>query len=120
LEPGRSVYIPPLGKTVLLTCESTRQEDANVCSKSFSYDKVRTGLCIRSWRPGDRIRLKGVGTRKLQDYFTDTKTPRSRRALVALLADGGEILWIMDERNRTHDRYAPLPGEAAYRVSVME
>jgi tRNA(Ile)-lysidine synthase len=43
-------------------------------------------LCVRNWREGDRIRLPG-GTRKLQDIFTDAKTPRKERHTWPIIAD---------------------------------
>jgi tRNA(Ile)-lysidine synthase len=60
-------------------------------------------LTVRSWRPGDRIRLPG-GTKTLQDLFTDRKVPRAERARVPVLESGGRIVWVaglaVDERAR--------------------
>ncbi len=51
-------------------------------------------LRVRSWRPGDRIRPRGLGgTRKLQDIFTDAKLPRGERHTLPLLCCGGDVLW---------------------------
>lgn len=43
-------------------------------------------LCIRNWRPGDRIRLPG-GSKKLQDIFTDAKVARNERRTWPVVAD---------------------------------
>ncbi len=54
-------------------------------------------LEIRTRRPGDRIAPYGLeGSRKLQDVFTDAKTPRETRETLPVLADRrtGEILWV--------------------------
>ncbi len=49
---------------------------------------------IRSWQPGDRIRLP-TGSRKLKKVFGDSRVPRSERARLPVLADGrGEVLWV--------------------------
>ncbi|MDX6667609.1 MAG: tRNA(Ile)-lysidine synthase [Solirubrobacteraceae bacterium] len=50
---------------------------------------------VRSWRPGDRIRMPG-GTKKLQDLFTDRKVPREERARVPVVEAGGEIVCVGD------------------------
>jgi tRNA(Ile)-lysidine synthase len=126
LTPEIPIYIPEMEMHALLTLTPQGESEPfpkmktarRNCFKSFSYDKVRTGLCLRTRRPGDCIHIKGVGTRKLQDYFTDVKTPRSQRDAVPLLADGSEILWVMDERGRTHSRYAAQGCETMCRLMV--
>ncbi|HEY7073933.1 MAG TPA: tRNA lysidine(34) synthetase TilS [Solirubrobacteraceae bacterium] len=50
-------------------------------------------LQVRTWRPGDRMRLRG-GSRSLQDLFTDHKVPRARRARVPVVLSGDEIAWV--------------------------
>lgn len=52
-------------------------------------------LHVRNWRPGDRMRPKGLGAaKKLQDIFTDRHVPREDRKRVPLICAGEEILWI--------------------------
>lgn len=68
-------------------------------------DKIQWPLTIRSWQPGDRFQPLGLkGTKKLQDFFTDTRVPRSRRGQIPLLCDCKGICWVMgfrlDERVR--------------------
>jgi len=72
----------------------------------------RRKLVVRSWRPGDRIRLPGVeGRRKLQDVFVDTKTPRRRRSSLPVLECGREIVWLpgyrVAEGWQVHDPAGP-------------
>ncbi len=51
-------------------------------------------LRARSWRPGDRMRPKGLGAaKKLQDIFTDRRVPREERRSIPLICAGEEILW---------------------------
>jgi tRNA(Ile)-lysidine synthase len=46
-------------------------------------------LEVRPWRPGDR-----VGSRTLQDLFTDRKVPRERRHQIPVVLSDGEIAWV--------------------------
>jgi tRNA(Ile)-lysidine synthase len=59
------------------------------------FDAERLGvLQLRSRRPGDRIHLPGVGTRKLQDVLVDARVPREARDTLPLLESGGDIIWV--------------------------
>jgi tRNA(Ile)-lysidine synthase len=59
------------------------------------FDAAQLGaLWLRSRRPGDRIHLPGVGTRKLQDVLVDARVPREARDGLPLLGSGSEILWV--------------------------
>ena len=111
LSPDVSVHIPPLTVTFSLHPPKKYEKLHNCCTQVFNYDNVSNVLELRTRRPGDRITLAGVGTKKLQDYFTDTKTPRSQRDETPLLADGSNILWIMDKHNRTNAAYSPVEGQ---------
>ncbi|TMA53895.1 MAG: tRNA lysidine(34) synthetase TilS [Deltaproteobacteria bacterium] len=59
----------------------------------FDADVLPGPLVVRSPAPGDRLRVPGVGTRKLQDVLVDAKVPREARPGIAVLAAGGEVLW---------------------------
>lgn len=62
-------------------------------SESFDPDALHFPLELRSWRPGDRIRL-AVGTKKLKKLFAERRVPRSARARVPIVAEvGGRVLW---------------------------
>jgi tRNA(Ile)-lysidine synthase len=61
----------------------------------FDADRLALPLVVRSVRPGDRIGVPGVGTRKLQDVFVDAKIPRERRSTVPIVVDAtGTVLWV--------------------------
>ena len=60
----------------------------------FDAEALRGGLLVRSRRPGDRIHLPGVGTRKLQDVLVDARVPREARDALPLVVVGGEIVWV--------------------------
>jgi tRNA(Ile)-lysidine synthase len=51
-------------------------------------------LAVRPPRPGDRVHLAGVGTRKLQDVLVDRKVPREARASLPVVVAGDVVLWI--------------------------
>jgi tRNA(Ile)-lysidine synthase len=105
LKENSPIFIPEIKKTVSLFLAAPQTH----CTKAFSYDKITTPLVLRTRMDGDKITFKDAGgkmfTKKLQDYFTDEKIPRSRRDSVPLLASGYEILWIMDDKNRTNAAY---------------
>jgi tRNA(Ile)-lysidine synthase len=46
---------------------------------------------VRSWQPGDRI-----GTKSLQDLFTDRKVPREERPRVPVVEVAGEVVCVGD------------------------
>jgi tRNA(Ile)-lysidine synthase len=60
----------------------------------FDPSELRFPLTVRSWRPGDRIRL-AAGTRKLKKVFGDLRIARSERERYPLLVDGSGVLWIV-------------------------
>jgi tRNA(Ile)-lysidine synthase len=60
----------------------------------FDAEALAGDLIVRSRRPGDRVHLPGVGTRKLQDVLVDAKVPREARAALPLVELAGEILWV--------------------------
>jgi len=66
----------------------------------FDIDKINLkGLVLRNRREGDRFRPFGLrGTKKLSDFFIDSKIPRRLRDRVPLLVDGEDILWVVGIR----------------------
>jgi tRNA(Ile)-lysidine synthase len=114
LEWNKPVYLQSAGITVAV---SDAPWQNFTCTKLFRYDKLKNVLVLRTRRPGDRITFPG-GTRKLQDYFTDKKVPRAQRGLVPLIADGSEILWILDTAGRVNERYKPAAGEKCFYISI--
>ena len=62
-------------------------------------DCLQWPLLIRSWEPGDRFRPLGLkGSKKVQDFFTDSKIPRSAKTSIPLLCDREKICWILGYR----------------------
>jgi tRNA(Ile)-lysidine synthase len=61
------------------------------------FDAEALGPCtlvVRPPQPGDRMRLLGGGSKKVQDVLVDAKVPREARASVPLLVADGEVLWV--------------------------
>jgi tRNA(Ile)-lysidine synthase len=57
-------------------------------------------LRVRPWRPGERFRPLGLdGSKKIGDFFTDTKVPRADRGRVPIVArPDGTVLWVVGHR----------------------
>lgn len=51
-------------------------------------------LCWRTRQPGDYIRLKNDGRKKIQDLFVDKKIPREERDKILLFCKGHEVIEI--------------------------
>ena len=71
------------------------------CALQAVLDARRAGgtLLVRPPRPGDRFTPLGLeGTKKLQDFFVDSKTPRRGRHPLLVTTAGGEILWVVGHR----------------------
>ena len=52
-------------------------------------------MTVRGRVPGDRIKLKGVGTKKVQDVLVDAKVPRPLRDLTPMILTGRRLVWIV-------------------------
>ncbi len=95
--PGDVVW-PSTGQRMVIS----KHNPAEVASPSHKLemhldaDTFTPELQLRSWIPGDRFCPKGFGGRKkkLQDFFSDVKLPRSQRAKVPLLVSPEGILWV--------------------------
>ncbi len=68
-------------------------------TKWLDYDKMKTGLVVRTRRAGDYLVVNSSGGRKkLKDYLIDQKVPRRERDSIPLLASGSEIYWVAGYR----------------------
>ena len=78
-------------------------------------------LILRSRRRGDRFQPLGMDRqKKLQDFFTDSRVPRTWRDSVPLMDSRYGIAWVVGYRIAHWARVLPSkPGETtAYRVSL--
>ena len=90
----------------------------------FDADRFTHRLEVRSWQAGDVFHPHGMAGRrkKLQDYFSDSKLSRGRRAEVPLLVAPEGILWVVGHRTDHRFRVTPsttrvvtaelVPGDA--------
>ncbi len=86
----------------------TDNEDGEASIYFFRSSEIPCYLTVRSWKPGDRMRPKGMlGTKKLQDLYTDCKVPRSERDLVPVV-----------ERNCDQDAIVAALGVRGSRLSL--
>ncbi len=59
-------------------------------------DTLRGAPHVRPWRPGDRLRLPGLGgRRKVSDLLRERRVPVGRRGNVLVVEDDGGLLWVV-------------------------
>jgi tRNA(Ile)-lysidine synthase len=98
IAPGGQVDGPGGGWSLRLSGPRPRRPDevrpADAAVALFDAEALPAPLVVRSPAVGDRIRLLGGGTRKVQDVLVDAKVPREARAMLPVLAAGPRILWV--------------------------
>ena len=86
--------------------EESEKTDFEPCR--CDYDKAgkvfgpgwENRVATRERRPGDFIRIKGGGRKKIQDLLVDMKVPKDRRDRVKVTACGSEVLAVViDDKN---------------------
>jgi tRNA(Ile)-lysidine synthase len=105
--PGEAVWFPT-GQRITVS-EASRpmcEDHVDVAEIQVDPATFTPELTVRRWTSGDTFCPKGLGGRKkkLQDFFSDMKLPRSLRTRVPLLVAPEGIVWIgglrADERFR--------------------
>jgi tRNA(Ile)-lysidine synthase len=62
-------------------------------------DMLEFPLLIRRWKTGDSFRPIGMtGRKKISDFLTDQKVPRTAKKNVWVLCSSGEIAWVIGMR----------------------
>lgn len=96
----------------LSLCKKSYNNLNNVCTKAFNYDTITEikkdfeMIKLRTRQQGDKIFVKSFGGhKKLKNYFSDRKIPLLKRGLIPLVAFDTEVLWIVDEKELTNDKY---------------
>jgi tRNA(Ile)-lysidine synthase len=65
----------------------------------LDLDRIVYPLQVRFRQPGDRFYpLGSPGSKKLQDFFVDTRIPRGERPYVPLVVSNREIVWVVGYR----------------------
>lgn len=68
-------------------------------TKWFDYDKIKSGVWLRTPRDGDYFIMDDSGKRKkLSRYFIDEKIPASERKKELVLADADHVIWAVPGR----------------------
>ena len=78
-----------------------KENNDNLYTKVFDYDKINDGIKVRTRLSGDKIYLKSSGNKKLKDFFMDIKLPRDQRDNVPLIATDNDIIWILGYRTNS-------------------
>jgi tRNA(Ile)-lysidine synthetase-like protein len=74
-------------------------ESEIVWSAWLDRESLVGALSLRTRRPGDRFQPLGMRReKKLQDFFTDAKVPRTWRDRVPLLVSERGIVWVAGHR----------------------
>ena len=65
----------------------------------LDLDKLTLPLKVRNLKPGDRFQPIGLeGTKKLSDFFIDSKVPAAERGRAPIVLDAKGIVWIGGHR----------------------
>jgi tRNA(Ile)-lysidine synthase len=118
--PGEVVWFPT-GQRMTVSMKSGPVIHGHVHPSEIYLDPATftPELAVRSWKPGDIFCPKGFGGRqkKLQDFFSDMKLPRSQRARVPLLVAPEGILWVGGLR--ADERFQVSPATTSVVVAKM-
>ncbi len=118
--PGEVLW-PLTGQRMVLSRKHVKKivSQPNALEMHLDADTFTPELRIRSWRPGDVFHPKGLGGRqkKLQDFFSDIKFPRSKREKVPLLVSPEGILWVGGLRE--DDRFQVSSGTTSVVIATM-
>ena len=89
--------------------ESTATErNTNPFSALFDMDRLSEPVKVRRRRDGDRFTPLGMsGSKKLQDFLTDAKVPRTHRDSIPIVLAGDKIIWLVGYRPSEHTRVTP-------------
>ncbi len=118
--PGDVVW-PLTGQRLAVVVKSSLDmvRNPSTLEMLLDADTFTHDLRIRSWRPGDVFCPKGMGGRKkkLQDFFSDMKLPRSQRKNIPLLVAPEGILWIGGLRE--DERFQISPSTTSFVIATM-
>jgi tRNA(Ile)-lysidine synthase len=98
--PGKvdlvSLNVRLTADVILKPCHWGRMSPQRVL---LDLDRIVCPLQVRFRQPGDCFYpLGSPGSKKLQDFFTDTKIPRGERPYVPLVVSNREIVWVVGYR----------------------
>ena len=118
--PGEVVWLPT-GQRFSISRKSFSVIDGQRHHSEIYLDpaKFTPELALRSWVPGDIFCPTGLGGRqkKLQDFFSDLKVPRSQRNKVPLLVAPEGIVWVGGLR--ADERFQVSPSTTSVIMAKM-
>lgn len=118
--PGEAVWFPT-GQRMTVSMKSGPMIQGHGHSSEIYLDPATftPELALRSWVAGDFFCPRGFGGRqkKLQDFFSDIKLPRSQRTRVPLLVAPEGILWVGGLR--ADERFQVSPSTTSVVVAKM-
>lgn len=79
----------------ILNIDKIKNMKSDKNAKLFDVDKVEGGIVIRNRKPGDKIRISGLGgNKKIKDLFIDLKIPKEQRNNIPIMADQNGIMCV--------------------------
>jgi tRNA(Ile)-lysidine synthase len=109
--PGKT-FIPALNTEITAYLYNMPSDDLpslpdGTFEAILDYSEIQLPLIVRNRRQGDRFQPHGMqGTKKIKDFFIDTKVPGSERDRIPMIVCGDEILWVIgfttNERYKIH------------------
>lgn len=91
-------------------------------SEFIDAEHIQEPLFVRTWQKGDWFIPLGMRSKKkLSDFFSDEKVPRTEKSKIPILESNGNIVWVcgkrLDERYKITEKtrsairlaYSPLP-----------
>lgn len=84
---------------ILKDFENYFKKNQKLCTKWFSYDKIKSTVQLRYRQSGDYLTINSDdGKKKLKSYMIDEKIPVSMRDKIPVLADGAHVMWVFGYR----------------------
>ncbi|MFW8600173.1 tRNA lysidine(34) synthetase TilS [Desulfobacterota bacterium M19] len=97
---GPGTYPLPVLNRQLVVEVTTPPSSAALRRKGISfldYALINFPLIIRNYRPGDRFSpANGSGSKKVGDFMTDRKIPRSQRRQIPLVLNNGKVAALLN------------------------
>ena len=74
--------------------EETPKVYKNLLYSGIEYATIMNNVVLRARRPGDSIRLPGVGRKAVKKLFQEARFSREERETRLMLAKGSDIVWL--------------------------
>ena len=112
IKPGQKVRHDNWEVSITITDEPPRVRDGSVAV--FDPNQLFGRFTVRSREDGDKIKLRGGGSKKLKELFIEQKIPQSMRSAVPVVVKGDEVLFVPPYRKSP--RYEPSPDAKSFLV----